>query len=124
MTLLVNNQVFNDKLPCEPYMFNPLHLFLPPMSIFDNLCVSHSKTQLFIVACIRLVISWIISYYSEPLLSKTNYDFVINIIYIWITINIISIIIILTKMPLFYDRTDDNLQDPIIVHQYVSDDLI
>lgn len=113
-----NTQEFDNNVPCEPYIFNIFHLFLPSIAIFTNLCVSYSKTQLFIVACCRIFISWLISYYVEPLLLETHYDFLIHIIYAWIIINILALAIILIKIPIFDSTDNDVTPDSLIIHQY------
>jgi len=114
----MSNKDFSDNVPCEPYIFNIFHLFLPSTAIFTNLCVSYSKTQLFIVACCRIFISWLTSYYTELLLSETHYDFLIYIIYAWLIINILALAIILIKIPIFDSTDNDVTPDSVIIHQY------
>ena len=75
-------------MSCTAYVFSLSDLFMPPYTIYDQLCSSKDKTGLFITSLTRLIIYWMISYYMENIL-----------INIWVVINVILLIIVIAKIP-------------------------
>jgi hypothetical protein len=85
---------------CTPYNGDLRELLIPSGIYFDELCISHDKTLLFIIAFTRTILYWTIfnialdnikNQYANRLLSSI----------MWVTtlVNLITVLISMTKKP-------------------------
>lgn len=88
---------------CKPYKFNASELIIPNFNIFNTLCKSYDKTNMFIFAMIRIIILYIL---YQIIIKHISKNLVIHCIFIILfIIDLVSIIIILSKKPKTNDKS-------------------
>ena len=86
---------------CVSYQSNFFEYFFPSPSVISTLCLSHDRTELFIISIVRLFI-WIILFYivSESILID-DYPIIKYTFYTMFGINILYIGLVVSKNPVF-----------------------
>ena len=94
--------------------YNLLNLLLPNFDVFDTLCSHTDKTHMFIIMCIKVVISLVIYHYIYVSLSYviditdvkySKYINYLSMIFLMILIiNTLSLAIVILKVPYYNDR--------------------
>jgi len=86
---------------CKPYKFNALDLVFPNSNIFDTLCKSYDRTNMFIVAMIRISILYIM---NQLIMRHIDNNLIAYYIFIiLLIIDLMSIVVILSKKPKIND---------------------
>ena len=88
---------------CISYQNKLYEYLLPSPVLLKKLCMSYDKTELFIISVIRLIVFIIL------LKSTHNYKYVRVILYIIILLNLIYLIIIITKTPVLSVGKDKSI---------------
>jgi len=88
---------------CNPYKFNALDLVFPSSNIFNTLCKSYDRTNMFIVAIIRIIILYIM--YQLMIKHIDNNSIAHYIFIILFIIDLMNIVVILSKKPEINDET-------------------
>lgn len=86
---------------------------VPSPVIYDELCMSHDKTELFIVSMIRLI-GWIVVFvlFSMIYQEGLEYDVMRYLLYLLMSINVLYIgLIVLFVKPVFSVQSDRSVLD-------------
>ena len=86
---------------CISYEVKPFEYFIPSPIIFSPFCVSHDKTELFIVSMLRLALYIIIYYLVDENIDLEKHKILKYIMLTNIGINILYVGIVVSKKSLY-----------------------
>lgn len=105
---------------CRSYKSQLFEYIIPSPAIYSKFCLSHDKTELFIISAIRLI-SWIIVFmlFNMIYVEGLEYDVMLYLLYLLIGINVAYIgLVVLFVKPQFSVQSNgsvlDSEQDPNI----------
>lgn len=93
-------------ISCISYEKTMIELFLPSPIIFATFCVSTDRTSLFIVSFVRLLLYVIIYYVMSDIVDFNQHPYVKYVFGSLIVINVIYLILILFKRPVYSMGSD------------------
>lgn len=86
---------------CSSYQSNSFEYFFPSPSVYTTLCLSHDRTELFIISMVRLFIWIILFYLTSELIYIDDYPIIKYTFYIMFGINILYIGLVVSKNTVF-----------------------
>ena len=87
--------------PCISYKPRFFEYFVPSPIIFQTLCLSYDRTELFIMSFVRLIMYIILFFLIAEFIDYDDYPLIKNLFYVMFGINILYIGIVTALKPVF-----------------------
>ena len=92
----------DNSIDCISYKYNNFEMFLPSPVVFTTFCISHDKTELFIVSLIRFLLYVIVYYLVGSMIDLEKHKVIKYVMLVNISINILYIGMVVSKQTVFH----------------------